>query len=89
MANLSSKVTKLVFYAQVITPPEFANMQPFVTIDQLNALANTTIQVSLLHSAMRHERDMTCCMRVQAQHSYILLPARGASGSIACPCCSL
>ncbi|CAL5228421.1 g11554 [Coccomyxa viridis] len=28
----------------VITPPEFANMQPFVTIDQLNALANTTIQ---------------------------------------------
>lgn len=31
---------------QVITPPEFANMQPFVSQDELNDLANKTIQAS-------------------------------------------
>ena len=31
---------------QVITPPEFANMQPYITIDQLNSLAAETIQAS-------------------------------------------
>ncbi|CAK0785937.1 hypothetical protein CVIRNUC_009150 [Coccomyxa viridis] len=30
----------------VITPPEFANMQPYITIDQLNSLAADTIQKS-------------------------------------------
>ena len=56
--------------AQVITPPEFANMQPYVSIDQLNALASTTLQVSLLHVEVLC--GTPCCLRVQGQHS---LPA--------------
>jgi hypothetical protein len=31
---------------QVITPPEYTNMQPFVSMYELNDLANKTIQAS-------------------------------------------